>query len=773
MGLRVPAGFAIVDATPDRLPDDLADRYRGLGGGPVAVRSSALDEDGHEASWAGQYETLLGVEGEEALAEAVCACLRSLESERASAYHDSRHRAGENAMCVVVQRMVDARAAGVLFTVDPVTSRRARVVIDAVEGLGEALVSGESTPDHYLLDREGRTRVEERQGTRAVLDNTTRRRLLAEALEAEADRGEPLDLEWAIDGEGRTWWLQARPITTLVADMNELDTPLRDATDVFTRCNIGEMFPGACTPLSYSFTARGVDVGMQMMHRRVGIQSGIHPYMKTVSMFYGHLFLNLTAVADTATQALGSSSDQMCLSLCGRRISEPEIKLKPAPPLTRRISNGLRYIRYLLGQRSARRGMRDLVASLDLTAAAGSALDQWRVIDAKFDAIFRAMDFHLISSAGAGALNPTLLGVIAGGEDPSDRHHAEVAALLAGAENVESADIAAGAVRILDEVMRQGDSAPVFANTSLDDARSWLEGEASGSAGQEYRRYLERHGHRAIKELELRQPEWREDPLPLLASLQASTRARLVGRDAAAAESVEPQAPVDPLRGHGRVVRWLTKLARQTVRSREETKSGLVKLTTVFKVAYRELGRRATAEGLLPDPDAVFFLTQEELGRLVADAEPELAEVAAARREILPLQDALQFPDVFAGEPEPLDPELSGDPADKIVTGNPVSRGKVTGIARVVRTPEEAEALCQGEILVAPITDVGWTPYFSMIAGLVTDIGSAVSHGAVVAREFGLPAVVNTRIGTQVFESGDRITLDADIGVVSLAEEPD
>ena len=773
MGLRVPAGFAIVDATPDRLPDDLADRYRGLGGGPVAVRSSALDEDGHEASWAGQYETLLGVEGEEALAEAVCACLRSLESERASAYHDSRHRAGENAMCVVVQRMVDARAAGVLFTVDPVTSRRARVVIDAVEGLGEALVSGESTPDHYLLDREGRTRVEERQGTRAVLDNTTRRRLLAEALEAEADRGEPLDLEWAIDGEGRTWWLQARPITTLVADMNELDTPLRDATDVFTRCNIGEMFPGACTPLSYSFTARGVDVGMQMMHRRVGIQSGIHPYMKTVSMFYGHLFLNLTAVADTATQALGSSSDQMCLSLCGRRISEPEIKLKPAPPLTRRISNGLRYIRYLLGQRSARRGMRDLVASLDLTAAAGSALDQWRVIDAKFDAIFRAMDFHLISSAGAGALNPTLLGVIAGGEDPSDRHHAEVAALLAGAENVESADIAAGAVRILDEVMRQGDSAPVFANTSLDDARSWLEGEASGSAGQEYRRYLERHGHRAIKELELRQPEWREDPLPLLASLQASTRARLVGRDAAAAESVEPQAPVDPLRGHGRVVRWLTKLARQTVRSREETKSGLVKLTTVFKVAYRELGRRATAEGLLPDPDAVFFLTQEELGRLVADAEPELAEVAAARREILPLQDALQFPDVFAGEPEPILPELSVDPGNKVVTGNSVSRGRVTGIARVVRSPEEAAALCQGEILVAPITDVGWTPYFSMIAGLVTDIGSAVSHGAVVAREFGLPAVVNTRIGTQVFESGDRITLDADIGVVSLAEEPD
>ena len=176
-------------------------------------------------------------------------------------------------------------------------------------------------------------------------------------------------------------------------------------------------------------------------------------------------------------------------------------------------------------------------------------------------------------------------------------------------------------------------------------------------------------------------------------------------------------------------------------------------------------------EGMLPDVDAVFFLTHQELGELVSGSASSLSQAALDRRSVFDRQAALQFEDIFVGEPVPIVPELPDDLQGKLVTGTSVSLGSIVSVARVVRTPAEAEALQQGEILIAPITDVGWTPYFSSISGLVTDIGSAVSHGAVVAREFGLPAVVNTRFATQVFETGDRIVLDANNGVVRLARD--
>lgn len=779
MGLPVPAGFVVVDALPGRLPGDLGERYRRLGGGPVAVRSSALGEDSAEASFAGQYETVLGVEGESALREAVERCLTSLRSERANAYAAARGAAPENAaearMCVVVQRMVDARAAGVLFTADPVSGRRGHVVVDAVAGLGEALVGGHASPDHYVIDRSGRCVEETLAGTHPVLEPEDRAALVVAARAAEAREGHPLDLEWAIDRDERIHWLQARPITRLGADPSELDTPVLSPDHVYTRCNIGEMFPGACTPLSFSFTARGIEVGMQRMHQRLGIQREITPAFLFVGMFHRNLFLNLTTMAATATQALGSSADQMALSVCGRPITEFEIQAPPPPPLPRRLLNGFRYLRYLLGQRRARRELRRLRESLDSldsldtrTRADGAdaraqALACWEAIDARFDAIYHAMDLHLISSAGSGVLSTTLLAVIARGETPNEEQHAEAAALLAGAEGVESADIATGADRVRDAIGAHPQGRTRFVEAAAEDALAWLRAPESGAAGEAFADYLARHGHRTVKELELRQPEWREDPLPLVRSLQAAVRALAAHHDAHLPARQRPAR-----RGLG--VRLLTRMARQAVRSREETKSGLVDVTTRFKGAYRRLGAAAAEAGLLPDADAVFFLTHQELGRLVRGEDPDLGEHAAQRRELHPRLDGLRFPDVFTGpaEPEPV-PEV--DPDAALVTGAPVSRGCVEGVVRVVHRLEDAEALEEGEILIAPITDVGWTPYFSVVAGLVTDVGSAVSHGAVVAREYGLPAVVNTRCATRVFRTGDRVRLDGDHGVVERIEE--
>jgi phosphohistidine swiveling domain-containing protein len=780
MGLPVPAGFVIVGAQPGALPEDLAEHYRGLSPDgldiAVAVRSSAIGEDSAGASFAGQYETVLDVRGESALREAVDRCLRSLGSERAVAYQ-VEHAAdvtGDEpiAMSVVVQRMAPARSAGVLFTADPVSGRRGRAVIDAVPGIGESLVAGQATPDHYELDRGGATVHVDLVGATPLLSEAERASLLEVALEAEKREGTPLDLEWAIDAGGAIHWLQARPITHLPADPNELDTPLPNPTHVFTRCNIGEMFPGVCTPLSYSFTAWSVDVGMQMMHQRIGIQHEILPDFRFVIMHGGHLFLNLTTMSETATHALGSSADQLALSICGRPVTELKIEGSTPPPAPRRILNGLRYIRYLFGRGHARAAMQGLVESLHFPEHE-SAEQTWRGIDARFSAIYLAMDHHLVSSASSGVLTTTLLSVLAGGDPPLDEHHAEVARLLAEAGGVESADIAAGAERIQARLFAVPDVRERFTEASPAEALEWLRSDDSGDAGRELELYLERHGHRAIKELELRQVEWSEDPTPLIKSLQAALRQpqRTSDTSVAASTSAEPE----PLRAYGRLMRRLIRMARQAVRCREETKSGLVMVTTLFKRAYRRLGRQLVDEGLLPDADCIFFLTHAELGRLAAGEDDALGERAVARRNTFDHQDAQSYPDVFQGEPEPLRPadllrELE-DANDGAVSGASVSRGRVVGRVRVVSNLDEAEALESGEILVAPITDVGWTPYFGIIAGLVTDVGSAVSHGAVVAREYGLPAVVNTRVGTLVFQTGDRVLLDGDRGIVRRLDE--
>jgi pyruvate,water dikinase len=759
-GFDVPEGFVIVGASVGQVPPDLVERYRGMGGGKVAVRSSAIGEDSGDASFAGQYETILDVEGEDALREAVDECLRSVDNARSTAYRDEQAGAVDVAMNIVVQRMVDARAAGVLFTVNPVTARRDQVVIDAVHGLGETLVSGEATPDHWVVRRDGRVVERELQGDEAVLSDDEVHELLEAALRAEKRYGAPVDTEWAIGKDGKLKWLQARPVTKLPGDPNELDTT-PNPEHVYTWCNIGEMMPGAVTPLTFSITGRGIDLGMQQAYRRSGVRVPKTEGLRYVGMYFGHMFLNLTNLSEIAADVAGSTKRQMCMALCGRDVVEiPEPT--PASKVQRALRGG-RYFYQLFSAARHRRDLDQLIERLQLpTAGRPDAL--YAAIDQNLHQVWKAYELHLLSSSSSGALSPILLGILAKGEDPTQEHHAEVAEMLAGAEDVESADIAEGAERIISKLLKVSDAEPEFAGVEPERALAWLRSPASGEAGEEFSRYLERHGHRAVRELELRQRGWADDPAPLIASLQSGLRARL--QHGAAGEVTREKSAVARSTSHP-VLRRLLPVAHAAIRCREHTKSGLVRVTSEFKRAYRALGASMTEHGLLPDEDAVFFLTHEELGLLVR-GDSTLAGRAVERRDVLEYQMPLHFEQVFRDRPEPLRLEpIEG--ADGALVGKPVSRGTVTGRARVVETLEEAAALEAGEILIAPITDVGWTPYFSLIGGLATDVGSAVSHGAVVAREYGLPAVVNLRVATSRFRTGDLVTLDGDRGTLKLA----
>lgn len=750
LGLRVPDGFVVLGGAA---PPDMSAAFRALGG-PVAVRSSATDEDGGEASFAGQYLTVLEVEDEDALQRAVERCLASLEDAGAAGYRRDRTGSGAPpAMSVVVQRMVDARVAGVIFTVDPVTARRDHVVVDAVRGTGETLVGGQTEPDHFVLSRDGALRKARLSGEAPLLSEEELRRLVREALAVEADADAPQDLEWAIDRSGQLSWLQSRPITALASDPRELDTRADDEA-WYTWANIGEMLPGAVCPLDLSTVVVGIDHGIQHMIVSCGVQPRIEPRLKVVGVFQGHLFFNLSSMLPFCARVGGSSTEQLAYAICGRTI--PGFGALPPASRATRALNGLRYLRYVLrGEAEVRRLSRALqgfqIEPGDDPRATHAAIDR------ALPVLLETYRVHIQSSTGSGLTAGVLQGVIARGAVPTAAQEAELAELLAGARGVESADL----VTELDELgVRLARARADLASLEPREALAWLRSAASGQAGRDFATFLGRHGHRAVRELSLRQPGWADDPLPLVQALQIS------GRVSGATRRRPPAARPSP--GARALLAW----SRRTVRRRERSKSLLVRVTDRFKRAYRILGDQLVARGALPEQELIFFLTHAELGEL-AGGDASLVARARARRQTFRGLRALRFPTLSTGRPDPVRDEPTDVVDGDTLSGQPVSPGVVEGVARVVHTVDQAASLQPGDILIAPVTDVGWSPYFRIIGGLATDVGSAISHGAVVAREYGLPAVVNLRAASRLFRSGERVRLDADRGTLSRLDPVD
>ena len=761
-GLSVPRAFVIINAQEGGYEEQAIARYRELGAAKVAVRSSALGEDGSESSFAGLYETVLNVQGEDELKEAIGRCVASLHSARAQAYQQQK-ALPETQMCVVVQQMVEARSAGVLFSADPVSGRHDRLVIDAVEGLGEALVSGDQTPDHYEYDLSNTLCFEDLVGEVPILSLPQRQQLVVQARTAVAAAGQPLDMEWAFDDEGQLRWLQARPITTLGSDLNELNTPLAD-DDVVTRCNIGEMMPGASCPLTFSTTGRSIEKGMQHMHVSYAGRPAITDEWTQVAMCSGKMFLNLSGSAATVSTVLGTDVKSMGLSICGRIVEE--LKDPPKRNVFVRLGGMFRLLRYLRRADAVIEAFKQRAAAFSLPVR-GSSLELVQALDQAQAVYVEAMAVHLQSSATSGFASNVLQAIISGGQESSPEEEAEGARLMAGAKGVESAVLVDQLDALVDDIATHPDALTKFVECRCQDALLWLREEAPEAIAAAYRAFLERHGHRAYRELCMRERCWADDPETLIATMQASVNARLQGREAAPRpKAVNP----DEL---SRALRWIVPKAHNAVRRREATKSLLVDIANRFKRGYRALGDQLVAEGRLDDADLVFFFLHEELVDFVrtdalAPSQEAWRELVKKRRLALVFQDRLEFDEICVGTPEPIDlrSQLSG--SDGALVGRPVSRGVVEGRARVAFSVSEAAALQPGEILVAPITDVGWTPYFSLISGLITDVGSAVSHGAVIAREYGLPAIVNTRLGTKHIRTGDRVRLDAETGVVTV-----
>ena len=536
MGLAVPPAFVVRDASADYFPETLQSSYLALDKAEVAVRSSALGEDGDDASFAGQYDTVLNVSGIDQVQQAIARCVASASNERARSYQQQAG-AGGIRMNVVVQAMVNARVAGVVFTSDPVSARRDLLVIDAVAGLGEALVSGEATPDHYGVSSSGYIVRRQLTGADALLSDREITLIAAQARTAADHEGHPLDLEWAIDKDGTLYWLQARPITTLPTDLNEFDTVLPRPGDVLTISNVSEMMPGAVCPLTGSFTGWGIDYGLQHMQVAVGARPDIVKEWQVTAWAYGHLFLNLTGNVVMSAAVLGSTVEQTAQSLCGRLV--PELKPFPPQPLLRRVVNTLRLLRYCLRAPAVVDQFgRELAAFRIKDKADSDAM--WTELATKAVFFDHAMAVHIQSSALSGFLCSIVENMVSGrSNDSTSEEQAEAVRLLAGASGVESAVMLEELDRLIDRVVAHPDAGRAFQQAPVSEAQSWLSNTAE--LAPDYAAFLKTNGHRGYRELCMRDPAWRDDPAPLIQSMQAAVHARLVtgGHTALHAQTID------------------------------------------------------------------------------------------------------------------------------------------------------------------------------------------------------------------------------------------
>ena len=783
----------IAAPVPAAIADAVTAAYAELGADvPVAVRSSATAEDLPGASFAGQQDTFLNVVGAEAVVDAVRRCWASLWTDRAVSYR-AEAGIGHAELAVVVQRMVDSAVAGVLFTADPVSGRRTRTVIDAAPGLGEAVVSGAVNPDHVTVDG-ATTIVEHRVGDKAIairsrpgggtdrvalagtapcLTDAQIRDLVALGRRVERHFGVPQDIEWAIDADGALWLTQSRPITTLYP----VPQAPRPGLRVFVNVSLAQGLTRPITPMGLAAVRV---IGSTAATRAFGIPVAdplAGPPAFTVAG--GRAFVDATVALRSSVgraflpRMLDVMEARSAVVLRGL-LDEPELSVTTRSPLpfARRLARVLARFRIpplvalaLLRPAAARRHVDRIGEELRATIApsGGTGLQRLDHVVAVLQGTFPVLP-RTVPVAVAGFLMLGLARKVAGADLDADATHEVLRSLPHNSTTEMDLQLWAVATRV---------------RADADSAAALLDGPPTGPLPPVLRAeldaFLGEHGHRAVAEIDLGMPRWSDDPAHVLGSLANYLRQddpdrapdAVFRRGAAAAEAVVDTV-VARVRRRSRpraiVVRFALRRMRQLAGMRETHKDYLIWLLAHARAQLAIVGAELAGRGLLTAAADVFFLDLHETRTALGGADHR-ATVAARREEYDRELRRRHIPRVLLSdgtEPE----ALAAPPPGGALIGTPASAGIVTAPARVVLDPVGAH-LEPGEILVAPSTDPGWTPLFLTAGGLVMEMGGAMSHGAVVAREYGIPAVVGVPDATLRIRTGELVTVDGAAGAVS------
>lgn len=758
---------------------------------PLAVRSSAVGEDSGDASYAGIFVSRLNVQGLEAVVGAVTEVWASLDSAAARAYRQKLGLADDQAMAVVIMPLLPARAAGIAFSCDPRSGRGDRMVVHANWGLGESLVGGEAEGDEYVFGEDdcdqwrlltqrlgsktvqrlplaaGGTAAQPVPMTRAaapVLDRAAAECLAALLYDAAIalDYVTPFyDLEWVWDGV-RFWLTQARPVTRRP---HHTYPALQDQPALWTRGNTGEIMPDPLSPMDWSFSRRGVNHLLEQGWAVAGATP--LPGAQRAGQFAGRLYLEAAIMQWEAWDAIGLAPERFNALMGGH---QPVIRV--APPRRadrwRHLSNTLRYVMRAPAMR--KRGEAEVVQAHSLArqlladplpdSAAAISAQLYRLLQPARQA--RGMLF--LQGSGGGGLS-LLLGTL-------ERHfpgesEALGAALLAVGEPSVTA--------------RQGYALLELASLAkaIGFDRPWRDDPRFATA---LAAFLAEYGHRGHYETYLRNPRWWEQPEAILAQLPALAE---VDRDAI--RQRQRRAADDAWQRIRRRVPWWrqaliraqVKMANRECNQRESARSGLIALLAAGRKLWLGAAELMVRGGQLRRAEDIFLLLPHEAARaLSGEIGPLGLQARVAARQVrfdgwltetpvewFSLTPAGQHQVAEAHHPasgHPSGRNGEGDAWRGVATGTGVVRGR----ARILRHPAEGDRLQPGEILVAPSTDPGWTPLFLKAGGLVVETGGYLSHAAIVAREFALPAVVNLPGIVATLADGDEIEVDGYSGSV-------
>ena len=743
----VPKGFVISDL--DSLDEEAVyQAFDALYVNLVSVRSSASNEDQANASNAGQYETCLFVDRAH-LMECVRKCLASLDAARVQDY--ARHfDLGKASMNIVVQEMIDSDKAGVLFTAGP--NNGSAILIEAVKGQGENLVSGQVSARRYEISRKCY-----RPCGDDLLSEAEIKLLYDTAKKLRAVFGEEEDIEWAMK-DGKLYLLQMRPITTEIIDIEEFDRDDDLSDHLFTKRNVGEMMPGAVTPLTLSTSAKAIDYGMRYMLWLAGVYDSPHEEqpLRLISSISGHLFFDMNLLYNMHAKVAVARPQDMNLSIMGEYHDYPPVTA-PYASLFVRTVNSVKFLKYVFSGHKAMGQFDELLTRVHFQETS-SYRELYKSIDENLALLDESLIYHYASSAYSGSATSTLYQMVDKYFPDKKVYQSFLSHLLSSIPNIESADILS---RLQDMALCIKGKAPGAKDFSADELLAFIKGDTEINA--KYKDFLAHHGHRCIKEAELRNKPWREDEIPLMNYLLSIVRSpmSLSHGEETIDYRMEFAFIRNPLLKAASIS--YAKKARQAVVDREYTKSRLIEIIDLFKTQYARLARLLVDGSLLPDTDLIYFLTHEEIGRLI-EGDSGLVPLAVRRRKAHAIQEELSFDDIYIGKP--IADVFDAGQDDGVITGVPVSNGECEGIVRIVNSADDANKLQKGEIMVARFTDIGWTPYYSIVNGLITEIGSSLSHGAVVAREYGLPTIVNVKGATKLLKDGDHIVMNASKGTI-------
>lgn len=741
-----------------------------------AVRSSATDEDLHDGSAAGIYATELGVPIE-ALAQAVGTCWASPWTLTALAYHERRLSVRPPGMAVVLQPMLAPQASGVAYSRHPFTAQPDVIVINAVWGLAEPLVSGRVTPEHILVRTGSRQTLGEVIARHAangapvqqILSDRDALALAHHIRAIEQHWGHPVDVEWAL-AEGVFWFLQARPIPT------SHSTTLTASQCVWSRANLKETLPELPSPLGLSLLTEFMERAILRHYRMLGCVTP--PGVAAVRVIHGRPYLNASLFQFFMAQLGGDP--HAIMALMGGQL--PPLPIRPPRlALHKLFSAGFRMERWM--RRALKEAPRWLAEIRQLDAAHSTAELETLTPEGLLDRLDRLRQELYARDLTFAALGGVSQGLYVIRLLLERRLGRDSAALLSASLQGSSRAISAGLIARVMALAEKAKQEPAAQRFLLADPweptlfRMHLTGTAFL---REFDGFLAEFGHRSIGESDPMVPRFMERPEYLLSVIRAHLE-RPPARSVDQWRTKQDTRRTDALKrirtSFGWRIHewwlfcWLHRRLARFLALREANRHALMHFVAAARRILLLLGRRFTEREILTNPDDIFFLTTDEARELVQNQGRDCKGLIAARRAEYEQNARLEVPDTVFGI-NALAGVSEGESHPAVLTGLPISPGCVEGPARLVRSMDDRARVTPGDILIVPVIDPGLAPLLSLAQGVVAEMGGTLSHGAIIVREFGLPAVANVSGAMRVLADGERIRLDGSAGKLHRLEVP-